>query len=286
MALLFSMTCAQAGPVFDRIKNAKTYKIGYRAAGAPFSYDGPNGKAVGYGIEVCQKIALALQKELGLDTLNIEYIPLTAGNRIEKVKNGEVDIECANTTNSKARREQVAFGLTYYYAAAKLLVRKGEGITGMDGVNGKKLAVFKGSTGEQIGEMRKRGGAPIVTVAVKDSPAAIEGLNGKQVDAVINDDVLLMTYAQQSKGALEVVGSGMSVEPLAPMLSKDDAEYIKWVQNEMARMYREQEIDALYDKWFMKELPGKGISLQIKPSRLLWDNFRRPSNYVADWVVL
>lgn len=265
MALLFSMTCAQAGPVFDRIKNAKTYKIGYRAAGAPFSYDGPNGKAVGYGIEVCQKIALALQKELGLDTLNIEYIPLTAGNRIEKVKNGEVDIECANTTNSKARREQVAFGLTYYYAAAKLLVRKGEGITGMDGVNGKKLAVFKGSTGEQT---------------------AIEGLNGKQVDAVINDDVLLMTYAQQSKGAVEVVGSGMSVEPLAPMLSKDDAEYIKWVQNEMARMYREQEIDALYDKWFMKELPGKGISLQIKPSRLLWDNFRRPSNYVADWVVL
>ena len=83
-----------------------------------------------------------------------------------------------------------------------------------------------------------------------------------------------------------LAGSTLSIEPLAPMFAKDDPELRELVLAAMRQIYRDGEAGHLYSRWFTSPLPGRGFNLNLKLNPLLQDNFRRPSAYVTDWVVL
>ena len=161
----------QAGPVLDRIHSTQTITIGYRTNNAPMSYE-DKGRVIGYAVDVCQRIASAFQQQLKLPKLAVRYVPVTAAERIAALQEGRIDLECAGTTNTKARREQAAFGLTYFYAGASVLVHDGEGIGGLNDLRGKTLAAVKGTTGLQVGEMRERDGRAGWKLALFDNTRA------------------------------------------------------------------------------------------------------------------
>ena len=66
----------------------------------------------------------------------------------------------------------------------------------------------------------------------------------------------------------------------------NDAELAEGVLAAMRQIYRDGEMAALYERWFLKPLPGRTFGLDLKLNPLLNDNFRRPSSYVTDWAVL
>ena len=286
-AVLAAPSAATAGPVLDRIKSSGVITFGYRASGPPFSYEAADGRVVGYAIDVCQQVAAAIQQRLGLPKLETRFVPVTPAERIDKLNSGAIDLECAGSTNTKTRREQVAFGLTYYYTSARLLVRQSDGIDALEDMTGKRLAVVKGTTAQQVLDARQRRGIGGWLPQVFDSTrAAIAALEQGQVDAVIQDDIQLAPAARQSGGKLVVVGPAMSFEPLSLMLSKTDPELQQQVQADMARLYRDGRMERIYERWFEAPLPDLSYALDIKLDRLLRDNFRRPSPYVPDWAVL
>lgn len=276
----------QAGPVLDRIHSTQTITIGYRANSAPMSYE-DKGRVIGYAVDVCQRIASAFQQQLKLPKLAVRYVPVTAAERIAALQEGRIDLECAGTTNTKARREQAAFGLTYFYAGASVLVHDGEGIGGLNDLRGKTLAAVKGTTGLQVAEMRERDGRAGWKLALFDNTrAAVEALEQGKVDAVIQDNIQLVPLARQSVKKLALAGQPLSIEPLAPMFARNDAELAEGVLAAMRQIYRDGEMAALYERWFLKPLPGRTFGLDLKLNPLLNDNFRRPSSYVTDWAVL
>jgi len=281
------LACAvHAGPVLDRIQSTQTITIGYRANTAPMSYE-EKGQVIGYAIDVCQRIASALQAQLKLPKLAVRYVPVTAAERIPALMEGRIDMECAGTTNTKARREQLAFGLTYFYAGASVLVRDGEGIGGLEDLRGKTLAAVKGTTGLQVAEMRERDGRAGWKLELFDGTrAAVEALEQGKVDAVIQDNIQLVPLARQSGKKLALTGQPLSIEPLAPMFARNDPELAEGVLAAMRQIYRDGEMAPLYDRWFIKPLRGRTFGLDLKLNPLLSDNFRRPSSYVTDWVVL
>ena len=275
-----------AGPVLDRIQSTQTLTIGYRANSAPISYE-EKGRVIGYAIDVCQRVATLLQQQLKLPKLAVRYVPLTSAERIPALQEGRIDLECAGTTNTKARREQAAFGLTYFYAGASVLVHDGEGIGGLNDLRGKTLAAVKGTTGLQVAEMRERDGRAGWKLALFDNTrAAVQALEQGKVDAVIQDNIQLVPLARQSVKKLALAGQPLSIEPLAPMFARNDAELAEGVLAAMRQIYRDGEMAALYERWFLKPLPGRTFGLDLKLNPLLNDNFRRPSSYVTDWAVL
>ena len=70
------------------------------------------------------------------------------------------------------------------------------------------------------------------------------------------------------------------------MFARNDPELAEGVLAAMRQIYRDGEMAPLYERWFLKPLPGRTFGLDLKLSPLLNDNFRRPSSYVTDWVVL
>ena len=137
-----------AGEVLDRIRDGGTVRFGYREDAAPLSYLGENETPAGYSVLVCEAVAASLGRQLGR-ALAVDWRPVTAENRFDRVAAGEIDLLCGAATITLARRERVDFSLpTFVDGAAVMLPRDAE--AEFDALAGKKIGVHAGTTTEAI----------------------------------------------------------------------------------------------------------------------------------------
>src|SRR5262249_46407925 len=96
-ALICSCLLALATPAqalegtLKAIKDRKAFLLGYLKDAAPMSFEGPNGPD-GYSIELCRRIADEAGRAVGIEKLEIKYVPVTLENRLDAVASGKVDI--------------------------------------------------------------------------------------------------------------------------------------------------------------------------------------------------
>lgn len=265
-----------------KIQSTATISIGYRQDAAPLSYVGDSGKPIGYAVEICQHLASRLQAQLKLPALQVNYVPVTIAERFDSIAAGKIQLECADSTNTKARRDRVAFGLAYYYAGARMLVRQDDPRDRLSQMGNARIAIIKGTTGEQISERLQ--GAKILTVASTEEGA--KAVAQGRADAFVSDDISLFDQSKVLKGSVKVVGPRMSVEPLAPIVPKNAPDFQHLIDQAMKDMYRDGTARRLYEKWFEQPLPTRNYALDLPLDRLLSDAFRRPDGFVTDWTVL
>ena len=266
----------------SKIQSSGQLTIGYRQDAAPLSYVDASGKPLGYAVEICQQLASRLQTQLKLPHLQLQYVPVTIAERFDRIADGKIQLECADSTNTKARRERVGFGLTYYYAGTRMLVRSNETREQPSQMSGARVAVLAGSTGQQMGH--KFPGSTLVTVASTEEGA--KAVAQGRADTFISDDIALILQAKASQGAVKVVGPRMSVEPMGPLVAKNAPDFQALVTQLMKDMYRDGTARQIYRKWFEQPLPAHDYALDLPPDRLLSDTFRRPDSFVTDWTVL
>jgi ABC-type amino acid transport substrate-binding protein len=283
---LLSIEAAVAStPVLDRIRSTGTLTIAHRESSIPFSYLDDNRQPIGYAVEICQKLAAAVQKRLKLPTLKVNYLMVTPADRIEAVATGRADLECGSTTNNAERRAQVSFTIPHFFAAARMLVRSGSGIRSLDDLRGKRVISTKGSTPLKLTAAQNDARVLKMTVLEgKDHAESMAYVEKGEADAFIMDDILLYglraNAAQPSR--FEIVGAPLTVEPYGIMISKDDAEYKKIIDTELSKLILDGEVDKLYDKWFMRPIPPKGVVLNAPMSHFLRSSFRFPTDSVGN----
>ena len=282
LATALALPALAANPTLSKIQSSGTLTIGYRKDASPLSYVDASGQPIGYAIDLCQQLAARIQSQLKLPTLQIQYVPVTMAERFDRIAEGKIQLECADTTNSKARRDLVGFGLTYYYAGARMMVRKDDTREQLSQMANARIAVITGSTGKTVAERLK--GATLVAVPNTDEGA--KAVADGRADAFVSDDISLIDQARMLKGAVKVVGPRMSVEPLAPIVPKNAPDFQHLVAQAMKDMYRDGTARQVYRKWFEHPLPVREYSLDLPPDRLLSDTFRRPDTFVTDWTVL
>ncbi len=236
-----------------KIKDSGAMVIGYRENSRPFSFLGPDGKPTGYSIDLCQRIATAVQQELGLPTLEIKYVPVTVDSRVQAVANGTVDIECGSTTTTISRQEQVDFTNPTFLDGGGLLVPAGSGINGVGDLGGKRVAVIPGTTTESaLKEAIQRSYLLVSTVTVKDHNEGLSVLESGMADAYASDRTILIGLAVGSKdpGRLALAESMFSYEPYGFMLRRGDSSFRLVANRTLARIYRTQQILQIFQKWF------------------------------------
>ena len=93
------------------------------------------------------------------------------------------------------------------------------------------------------------------------------------------DDVLLygLIAGRPDPSRQKVIGKFLTIEPLAIMLPKEDAEFKKIVDDEMKRLIGSREAHAIYDKWFAKPIPPKNVALNLPMNYLLKDFWKYPT---------
>jgi ABC-type amino acid transport substrate-binding protein len=278
---------ATAIDTLERLRKRGTILLGHREAAVPFSYLIDN-QPRGYSVQLCLQVVEGLKRRLGLDKLEVQWVRLQAAERLPAVRDGRVDLECGNTTATAERRKTVAFTTPIFIAGAGVLARADSKAGTLQDLKGKRIAVAAGTTGEKVVQKANEAAYGIVPVVVKDNAEAFAALEKGQAQAWITDDVLLAAYrAQAADPALYVLlDKRHTIEPLALMMRKDDAAFERAVDSEIATLFRNGQVQALYERWFQRATPPKGVNLDLPPGRLLREIFRLPLKLQNDLDVI
>ncbi len=282
--LLYSitLTALSAGPALaqeltgtlKKIKDAGTITLGHRESSVPFSYYDDKQQVVGYAMDLCYRIVDAVKTELKLAKLEARLNPVTSATRIPLMANGTIDLECGSTTNNVERQKQVWFTITHFVTANRFVSKKSANVKTVDDLRGKTIASTSGTTNiKQITEIGARKGLNLNILAAKDHAEAFLMVETGRAAAFVMDDILLYSLVAGSKAPQDYVISAdaLSVEPYGIMLRRDDAPFKKVVDQAMIATYRSGAIMPIYDKWFLKPIPPKGINLNVPMS----DSFKK-----------
>ena len=281
--LAASSAMAQAGDTLAKIKASGGISLGVRDSSA-LSYTLGNGKYVGFHTEMAERIVDDLSKQVG-KKLNITYTLVTSQNRIPLVQNGTVDLECGSTTNNTARQKDVDFAYNTYMEVVRTAVRANSGIKDLKDLNGKTVATSTGTTSVQILRKNERAqGIDFKEVMGKDHADSFLLLESGRADAFVMDGSILAANISKSKNPKDfaIVGPELSVEPIACMVRKGDAEFLNAVNASISRQIQDGSLAKLYDKWMVQPVPPNNVSLNLPMSEATKAAWASPNNKPAE----
>src|SRR5215467_8787178 len=184
---------AAASGTLDRIKATKTLNLGYRDSSVPFSFAGPEQKPTGYSVDLCNRVADDLKRDLQIPDLAVKWTMVTVDTRMTAVQNGTIDLECGSTTNTLSRQALVDFSLTTFVTGASLLALKD---TLTADPTKLRIAVIPGTTTEKvIKEVLAKAQPPVQFISVKDHADGRTAIENKTADAYASDREILIGLA-------------------------------------------------------------------------------------------
>jgi glutamate/aspartate transport system substrate-binding protein len=268
-AASFTLSAAAQEGTLKKIKDSGSITIGHRDASLPFSYYDDKQQPIGYAVDLCMRIVDAVKSELKMPKLDVKYQLVTSANRIPLMANGTIDLECGSTTNNIARQEQVWFTITHFVTANRWVAKKSANIGKLADLKGKTIVSTAGTTNiKQITEINAAQNLGMNIISANGHPEAFQMVETGRAVAFVMDDILLAGLAAQSRSPNDyaISAEALSVEPYGIMVRKDDAAFKKVVNAAMTNLYKSGQVNAIYDKWFTKPVPPKGINLNLPMS--------------------
>lgn len=274
--LALSAARAQGADTLERIRGEGVLRIGYGDT-PPFSFRDESGRVTGYSIELCERVAEDIRRQLGLERIGIVYVPRTDMNRIPLLNEGRYDLECEASTNSEERRRSVAFALAHFFTETRFVSLARHDLRRVADLKGRSMAVALGTvTIGQIGRLNRERRLELSLVRAETVNGAFDLLARGEVSAFAMDDILLRFMVARTGNAALYRLSEESLTPALPygfMMRLDDTAFHAAVNAALARIYGGAEMDALYDRWFRGPVPGLGVRLGVPQSPELAAHF-------------
>lgn len=263
---------AQVTDTLEKIRKSQVINIGVREDNAPFA-SFSQGKASGYAIDICSKVVDLVRKELKLPDLRVQYVVVTAADRLTKVREGAADIECGTTVNTLSRAKEVDFSYAHFISSTRFMSRKAAGLDDYTTLANQPVGIVKGTTAEKLfNQLHEEILKTMKLVVFARNQDALKALESGAIVAVAQGDILLEGMRMQSSRPDQYVISTkpLSIEPMALIVRKNDAAFKAIVDKTLANLYASGEIKPIYDRWFKTE------KLNVPVSLMLAECFRRP----------
>lgn len=268
-ALALPAAAQELTGTLKKVKDSGTITLGHRDSSIPFSYYDDKQQVIGYAMDLCMRIVEAVKADLKLAKLDVKLNPVTSATRIPLMANGTIDLECGSTTNNLERQKQVSFTITHFVTANRYVAKKASNINKLEDLKGKTVVSTSGTTNiKWVTEENAKRNLGLNIVAAKDHAEAFLMVDTGRAAAFFMDDILLYSLVATSKNPGEwMIGSeAYTVEPYGIMLRREDPAFKKVVDNAMVQTYKSGAINGIYEKWFLKPIPPKGINLNVPMS--------------------
>jgi glutamate/aspartate transport system substrate-binding protein len=255
IALAPDASAQRAPDTLGKIKAAKAINVAFAGDSLPFSYVGEGNKPAGYSIDLCQKVINAVGRAVGEPNLAVNWMPGTAAERVQMVASGKADMECGNTTQTQSRLQSVDFSNLIFVDGGGFAVRADAPINTFADLNGKKIAVIKGTTTEQrLNAALKARLVSAQVTTINDGGEGIALLGSGAVDAYAGDKIKLIGLVTQAKEPEKyaMLVEDLSFEPYAFALPRGDAAFRLEVNKALTQVYLGGDIDGIFAKWLGK----------------------------------
>lgn len=224
-----------------------TIKVGTSGLFGPFSYYDSDGTTlIGYDLDMLYDLQDILGFTIDGDAIQaMDYSALTTS-----VAEGKLDVAAAALCATDERKEVMDFSQTYCDSGQMVMVNANndEGITGVDDLAGKTVAVEKGTASHLYAQKYLTDS----TIEVHDTiTTAYESLEQEKVDALLQDGPGCAFYIKTTDGTnLETVGEefNQGQAPYAIAYNNDFA-YQEEFNAALAMLQENGTLDELYAKW-------------------------------------
>ncbi|HKO86903.1 MAG TPA: amino acid ABC transporter substrate-binding protein [Burkholderiales bacterium] len=245
-----STPTSNAPDAISKITQSQTIRLGYREDAAPFSFKSPTGQPAGYSVDLCKRVVGSLQGQLKLPKLDIQWVPVTATNRIDLVTNGTVDLECGSTSRTLGREQQVDFSLPIFVEGGSFISNATTPLRRLSDLEGRKLGVIPGTTTDASLKALPSRGINVQIVPMTTHTEGIAALREKRIDAYATDRLILMGEAIMGQsGSFILADDYFSMDTYALMMRRD-ADFRLAVNRALARLYRSHEIKGILQQTF------------------------------------
>ncbi|HJQ06413.1 MAG TPA: ABC transporter substrate-binding protein [Nocardioides sp.] len=197
----------------------------------------------GFDVDVISAIA----KDLGLN-LTIKDSDFTALKSGLAVKTNQCDLVASAMTINPERQAVMDFSDPYFDADQSLLVPDGSPITTLADLNGKKLGVQSGTTGEEYAKAHASGAT---IVAMPDDGTEFQALKAGQVDALLQD--LPVNALHATAGGYAVVETYKTNEAYGFAMKKGNTGLVTEVNDALKKLKDDGDYQKIYDTYFPKK---------------------------------
>jgi len=223
---------ARAG-MLDRVMQRGRLVCGVNGGLPGFSYLNPDGTWSGFDADYCRAVAAAV---LG-NPRAVEFVPLTAAQRLPAVQTGEVDVLIRNTTWTLLRDtdNRLNFAPTIFYDGQGFMVRARSGVRQLRDLNGASVCVQTGTTTElNLADAMRAAGVSYTPVVFEEIDTTYNAYEQGRCDAVTSDKSQLAARRSIMRNPQEhvILDVTISKEPLAPVVAHGDDQWydiVKWV---------------------------------------------------------
>lgn len=196
---------------------------------------------VGIDAEIAQAIADDLGLELKIEDMAFDSI-------IAAVQSGKADMALAGMTVREDRLENVNFSDTYATSAQVVIVKDSSSIASPADLNGKKVGVQLGTTGDIYAEDIENATVERFNKGFE----AVQSLLQDKIDAVIIDREPAKVFVDQNEG-LKILDEEYTIEDYAIAIAKDNDELLGKVNASLAKLKESGKIQEIIDKYITSE---------------------------------
>ncbi len=226
--------------ILKQVTQRGTLRVGECMGLAPFAVYNAGNTPEGYDIDIANQLG----ESLGV---KVEIVNLDPAARIPSLQTGKVDVVICDTTRTLDRMKQVAFTNTYDVTGSVILSNKGSGINSLEDLNGKAVAITKGTP---YGDVVKKA-APNAEVIFFNAPADIvTAVKQGQAAAAIENSAFLNYMAKLDSG-LEVTNkSVIELYYNSFAIPQGQTNWLAYLNEFIFELNTSGKNAELYKKWF------------------------------------
>lgn len=211
----------------------------------PFEMEDGNGGYTGFDLDLVAAIAEKLDLEVSIQ--DVGFDGLQSGTTLIA---GTCDFGASAMTITEERKTNLDFADPYYDSLQSLLVKTDSGITGIDDLEGRNVAVQQGTTGENYAEENATGA---VLVQYPGDAEMWPALQAGQVEAILQDLPVNIEHVKADSD-YEVVEEYNTDEQYGFAFAKGERTNLREAVNGALQELRDSgEYDTIYDKYFSAE---------------------------------
>jgi general L-amino acid transport system substrate-binding protein len=246
-------------------------------------FSNPDDKGVWTGLDVdfCRAIAAAIFN----DPTKVKYTPLSAKDRFEPLKSGEIDVLSRNTTWTLSRDALFNFVGVTYYDGQGFMVRKALKVNSALELNGASICAQTGTTTElNLGDYFRSNNMRYEIIAFSTADETVKAYESGRCDVFTTD--VSQLYAEKLKLANAndhvILPEIISKEPLGPLVRHGDDQWfdvVKWVHFAMLNAEELGVSSKNIDEALKSNMP------EVKRLVGTEGNFGEQIGLTKDWVV-
>ena len=240
LILFLLVACQKNDATWQRIEQNGILRVGLDPTYPPFEM--ADGVPL-QGLDV--DLARAIGQDLGLE---VEFVHFGYDGLYDALTAQQADVLISALVIMPEQLRDFAYSEPYYNAGEILIVPDESDIVGMEGLNGRSLAVELGSLGHvEATQWAKR--LPDLTILPFESPdAALTAVADGKADAALVDSISGRIFLM-NEPRLRRLPDPVTVEPYAFVVRAKDKRLLEKLNESLARLQTSGQLDTIVTQW-------------------------------------